>query len=126
MDYSPWSSKNLIDRNRLKKFMHVGIDIKSFTPILVGVVSLVSEILVPSKTTKFPFQPMDYSPWSSKNLIDQNWLKKFMQVGIDEVCMYTNFGGCSLSGFGDTGTFKNGQISLSDHGLYIVHGHQKI
>ena len=27
MDYSPWSSKNLIDRNRLKKFMQVGIDI---------------------------------------------------------------------------------------------------
>ena len=24
-----------------------------------------------------------YSPWSSKNLIDQNWLKKFIQVGVD-------------------------------------------
>ena len=52
-------------------------------PILVGVVSLVSEILVPSKTANFPFLTMDYSPWSSKNLIDRNWLKKFMQVGID-------------------------------------------
>ena len=86
-------------------------------PILVGVVSPVSEILVPSKMAKFPFRPMDYSPWSSKNLIDQNWLKKFMQVGIDEVCMCTNFGGCGLSGFGDTATFKNDQISLSTHGL---------
>ena len=28
MDYSPWSSKNLFDRNRLKKFMQVGIDVK--------------------------------------------------------------------------------------------------
>ena len=28
MDYSPWSLKNLIDRNRPKKFMHVGIDVK--------------------------------------------------------------------------------------------------
>ena len=84
MDYSPWSSKNLIDRNRLKKFMQVGIDVKlHVTPILVGVVSLVSEILLPSKTAKFPFRPMDYSPWSSKNLIDRNRLKKFMQVGID-------------------------------------------
>ena len=27
------------------------------TPILVGVVSLVSEILVPSKTANFPFDP---------------------------------------------------------------------
>ena len=44
---------------------------------------------------------MDYSPWSSKNLIDQNRLKKFMQVGIDVKCMYTNFGGRGLTGFGD-------------------------
>ena len=54
----------------------------------------------------------------SKNLIDRNQLKKFMQVGIDVTCMHTNFGGCGLSGFGDISTFKNGQISLSDHGLY--------
>ena len=130
MDYSPWSSKNLIDRNQPKKFMQVGIDVKfmhtnfggcdlsgfgdiatfqkrpifpfgawtivhghqkiqsvgigsknsckyglmshACTPILVGVVSSVSEILLPSKTAKFPFLTMDYSPWSSKNSIDQN------------------------------------------------------
>ena len=73
----------------------------AYTPILVGVTSPVSEILLPSKTAKFPFQPMDYSPWSSKNLIDRNWLKKFMQVWIDVKCMHTNFGGRGLSGFGD-------------------------
>ena len=28
MDYSPWLLKNLIDRNRLKKFTQVGIDVK--------------------------------------------------------------------------------------------------
>ena len=50
------------------------------TPILVGVTSPVSEILLPSKTVNFPFRPMDYSPWSSKNSIDRNWLKKFMQL----------------------------------------------
>ena len=87
------------------------------TPVLVGVVSLVSEILLPSKTAKFPFQTMDYSPWSSKNVIDRNWLKKFMQVWIDVKYMRTNFGGRSLFGFGDTAILKNGQISLSDHGL---------
>ena len=65
-------------------------------------------------------------PWSSKNLINQNWIKKFMQVSIDATCIYTEFGGRGLSGFGDTATLKNGQISLSDNGLYIVHGHQKI
>ena len=71
------------------------------TPILVGVVTPVSEILLLSKMAKFPLRPMDYSPWSSKNLIDRNRLKKFMQVGIDVKCMYTDFGGRGLSGFGD-------------------------
>ena len=52
-----------------------------------------------------------------KNLIDRNWLKKFMHVGIDVTYMYTDFGGCGLYGFGDTGTLKNGQFSLSDYGL---------
>ena len=92
-------------------------------PILVGVTSPVSEILLLSKTAKFPFLTMDYSPWSSKNLIDRNRPKKFMQLRIDELCMCTNFGGHDLSSFGDIATLKNGQISLSDHGLY---GHQKI
>ena len=78
----------------------------SYTPILVGVVSPVSEILLPSKTVNFPLRPMDYSPWSSKNLIDRNELKKFMQVGIDVKFIHTNFGGCGLFGFGD-------KISLS-------------
>ena len=40
-----------------------------------------------------------------------------MQVWIDELCIYTNFGGRDLSGFGDIDTLKNDQISLSDHGL---------
>ena len=87
------------------------------TPILMGATSLVSEILLLSKMAKFPFQSMDYSPWSSKNLVKWNRLKKFMQVGFDVKCMHINFGGHDLSGFGDIGTFKNGQISLSDHGL---------
>ena len=54
-----------------------------------------------SKTAKFPFWGMDYSPWSSENLINQNRLKKFMHVGIDFMCMYTDFGGRGLSSFGD-------------------------
>ena len=90
---------------------------KACTPVLVGVVSLVSEIPLLSKMANFPFPTMDYSPWSSKNLIDRNWLKKFMHVGIDEICMCTNFGGRDLSSFGDIATSKNGHFSLSDHGL---------
>ena len=80
----------------------------------------VSEILLLSKTANFPFPTMDYSPWSSKNLINRNRLKKFMHVGIDVTCMHTNFDGHDLSGFGDIATFRNDLFSLSDH------GHQKI
>ena len=43
-----------------------------------------------------------------------------MHVGVYAKCMHTNFGGRGLFGFGDTATFKNGQISLSDHGLYSM------
>ena len=82
------------------------------TLILVGVAAPVSDILLLSITAKFPF-----SQWSSKNLIVWNWLKKFMQVWIDVKFMHTNFGGCGFFGFGDIFTFKNGQISLSIHGL---------
>ena len=87
------------------------------TPILVGVAYLVLEILLLSKTAKFPFLTMDYSPWSSKSLI--NWIqaKKLMQVGIDDTYMHTNFGGRGVLSFGDIATFKYGQISPSDHGL---------
>ena len=80
----------------------------------MGVASPFLEILILSKTAKFPFQTMGYSPWSSKNLINRNRLKKFKQVEVDVKCMQTNF---DLSGFGDIATFKNGQISLSDDGL---------
>ena len=89
----------------------------TYTPILVSVVSPVSEILLLSKTAKFPFPTMDYSPWVSKNLIDRNRLKKFMHIRIDVKYIHTNFGGRDFFGFGDIATFKNGQISLSDHGL---------
>ena len=51
------------------------------TPILVGMASPVLEILLLSKTAKFPFLSMDYSPWSSKNSIDRNQLKKFREGG---------------------------------------------
>ena len=73
---------------------------RACTPVLVGVVSPVSEIWLPFKNGQISLSG-HYSPWSSKNLIDRNRLKKFMQVGIDVKCMYTDFGGRGLSGFGD-------------------------
>ena len=83
------------------------------TPILVGVVSSVSKI------------KLAYGPWSWKNSIDRNRLKKFMQVGIDVKCMYTNFGGCGLSGFGDIATFQK-RPNFPFEAWTIVHGHGKI
>ena len=81
--------------------MQVGIDVKCMHTNLVGMASPVSEILLLSKTAKFPFLSMDYSPWSSKNSIDRNRLKKFMQIGIDVKFMHTNFDGRGLFGFRD-------------------------
>ena len=60
------------------------------------------------KNGQFSLSDHGLSPWSSKNLIDWNRLKKIMHVGIDVPYMYTDFGGCDLSGFGDTSTLKNG------------------
>ena len=83
----------------------------------MGVASLVSEILLLSKTAEIPFPAIDNSPWSSNILIDRNRLKIFMQVCVDVKYMHTNFGGHDLSSFRDIATFKNGRNSLSDHGL---------
>ena len=69
-----------------------------------------------SKTAKFPFPTMDYSPCSSKNLIDRNWLKKFMQVGIDVTCMPTSFGGCGFFGFGR----NRRSVQLYDNNYSII------
>ena len=94
--------------------MHVGIDVACMYTNFGERGLLIFGDIATFKNSQIS---LDYSPWSSKNLIDQNRLKKFMLVGIDVKCMHTNFGGHSLSGFRDIATFKNGQISLSDHGL---------
>ena len=117
MDYSPWSSKILIDRNWLKKFMQVKVDLTFMYIDFGGRVLFGFGDIATFKNSQISLLTMDYSPWSSKNLINRNWLKKFMQVKVDVTFMYTDFGGCDLFGFGDIATFKNGQISLSDHGL---------
>ena len=117
MDYSPWSSKNLINRNRLKKFMQVVVDVMYMHTNFGGRDLSGFGDIATFKNGQISFLSMDYSPWSSKNLINRNRLKKFMQVVVDVMYMHTNFGGRSFSGFGDISTFKNGQISLSEHGL---------
>ena len=95
----PWSSKNSIDRNRLKKFMQVGIDVKFMHTDFdwCGFFGF-GDMAIFQKRPNFPFG-------ASKNLINQNRLKKFMQVGIDVKFMHTDFGGCVFFGFGNMATF---------------------
>ena len=97
--------------------MHVGVDVTCMYTNFGGRDIFGFGDIATFNMAKFPLRPMDYSPWSSKNLIDRNRLKKFMHVGIDVSYMYTNFGGRGLYSFGDIATFKNSQISPSTHGL---------
>ena len=117
MDYSPWSSEYLIDQNQMKKFMQVDVDVTCMCTNFGGRGLFGFGDTATLKTANFPFWTMDYSPWSPKISIDWIRLKKFMQIRIDVKFIHTNFGGCGLFGFGDTATLKNGQFSLSDHGL---------
>ena len=92
------------------------------TPVLVGAVSLVSEIWLLFKNGQLSLSGMDYSPWSSKNLFNRNRLKNFMQVGIDVKFMHTNFCGRDLSGFGDIATFQK-RSNFPFRPWTIFHGH---
>ena len=94
----PMVSKNLIDRNRPKIFKQVGVDVKCMHTNFGGHGLSGFGDIGTSKTAKYPFRGMGYSPWVSKNLIDWNQPKKIMQVGVDVKCMHTNFGGRGLSG----------------------------
>ena len=78
-----------------------------------------------NSNNKFPFRGMDYTPWSSKNLIDWNRLKKFMHVGVNVTCMHTSFSGRYPSGFGDMATFQK-RPNFPFGAWTIVHGHRKI
>ena len=101
--------------------MQVGIDVKFMHTNFGGRdPSSFGDIAAFQKRPNFPFDP-----WSSKNLIDRNRLKKFMQVGIDVKFMHTNFGGHDPSGFGDIATFQK-RPNFPFDPWTIVHGHQKI
>ena len=120
MDYSPWSSENLIDWNRLKKFMQIGVDVTYMHTNFGGCGYFCFGDIATLKNGQISLSTHGlhghdhglHGPWSSKNLIDRNRLKKFMQIGVDVTYMHTSFGGCDLFGFGDIGTFKNGQNSF--------------
>ena len=111
--YSPWSLKNLINRNRFKKFMQVGVDITCMHTNFDGwsLSSFGDEI----------------SLWSIKveKFNQSKSAKKIMQVGVNVTCMYISFGGCGLSGFRDIATFQK-RPNFPFGAWTIVHGHRKI
>ena len=100
----PLKSMGVKKYNRLKKFMQVGIDVTYMQTNFGGCGHSGFGDTTTLKNGQFSLS----GPWSSKNLIEWNRLKKFMQVGIDVTYIYTNFGGHDFSGFGDTATLKNG------------------
>ena len=87
------------------------------TPILVGVVSPVSEIWLPIKNGQISLSGMDYSPWSSKNLIDRNWLKNSCKQGSMSRACTPVLVGVTPPVSEIWLPIKNSQISLSGHGL---------
>ena len=103
--------------------MQVGIDVKCMHTDFGGHGLFgFGDMATLQKRQNFPFWGMDYSPRSSKNLIDWNRFKKFMQVGIDIKCMHTVFGGHGLVGFGDMATLQKRQ-NFPFEAWTIVHGH---
>ena len=77
-----------------------------------------------SKLAKFPFRTMDYiQSMVVKNLNQIELAQKFMQVEVDVVCIYINFCGHGLYGFGDIATFQNWPNFPFGP---LVHGGQKL
>ena len=113
MDYSPWSLKNLINRNRFKKFMQVGVDITCMHTNFDGwsLSSFGDKI----------------SLWSIKveKFNQSKSAKKIMQVGVNVTCMYISFDGCGFSGFRDIATFQK-RPNFPFGAWTIVHGYRKI
>ena len=93
--------KKLINRNWLKNFMQVRIDVTCMHANFGGCGFFGFGDITTFKNGQISLSGHGLYPWSSKNLIDWNWLKKFMQVGVDVTCMHANFGGCGLFAFGD-------------------------
>ena len=116
--FRPWTMgvKKLNQLELTQKIMQIGIDVTCMHTNFGGRDLSGFEDIATFKNGQISLSTHGL-PWSSENLIDRNWLKKIMQVGVDVTCMHTNFGGRDLSGFGDIATFKKSQISLSIHGL---------
>ena len=105
--------------------MQVGIDVKCMHTIFGGCDFFgFGDMATIQKRPNFPFGAWTIVHKSSKNLIDWNQLKKFMQEGIVK-CMHTIFGGCDFFGFGDMATIQK-RPNFPFGAWTIVHSHRKI
>ena len=103
--------------------MQVGVDVKCMHINFVGhgLFDFGDKISFQIIFAKFLFRTMDYM---DKSIVVENFnqselSQKIMQVGVDVLCMHTNFGGCGLSCFGYKFTFKFSQISFLYYGLVL-------
>ena len=109
-----------------------GVDVKcmytNFGGHGLSGIGVMAPFCLPSKTAKISLQTLDYSPWSSKKLIDLNRLKKFMQIGVDVTHMHTIFGGCGFSDIRVMAPFclPSKRPNFPFAPWTIIHGQQKI
>ena len=120
--YGPFQWKNLIDRNRLKKIMQVGIDVMCMHACQFWWAWLVRfrRYGYLSKMAKFPFrtwtivhgdQKIQSIGISSKNICKQGLMScACTPILVGVACSVSEISEILLP-------FKNGQISLSGHGL---------
>ena len=73
----------------------------------MGIASPVLEILLLFKIGQISLLDHGLQSMVVKNLNQIELAQKFMQVEVDVVCIYINFCGHGLYGFGDIATFQN-------------------
>ena len=117
-----WQSKQLVQKSEILLIFCLPSNLAKISlqtmDIACNQSSLVLELLLPIKLDQISVSDHVHGSkeikWAQKSYASRVWCP----------IMHTKFGRRSLSGFGDITTLKNGQISLSDHG--IVHDSQKI
>ena len=124
--------KKFYQSESAQKFMQVRIDELCMFTNFGGRDLSSFENTVTLKNDRISLSTMDYSPLSSKNLIDRNWLKKFMQVRIDVLVMRTinalhrtmlkHYTGLSLSLSLSSDWYESDALMLSEECTVLIAG----
>ena len=123
--YGSLKWKNLIDRNRLKKLMQLGVVVTCMCTSFGGCGLFgFGDMTTFQKWPNFPFGAWNIVHGHQKFNRSES-AQKIMQLGIDVTCMCTSFGGRGLFGFGDMATFQK-RPNFPFGAWTIVHGHREI